>query len=866
MPDTVDGYPSLINVNKEPVALVAGEERADTTFTFLAQNFTALQALHKGKEQKWKSTHFWYRGYEWFVSVYPDRKGDHVGKSVAAFLNRVTKEGDPCTLKCRLGAMTPTKPDVRKYVNNMGESTFSGESNRGYNSLIPLEDLKELTHDGALMFVVEMISCDKEGPGHVAYNESNIYGNYYNSQLQFPNIAVDGCGIPFEFDLSFADRNKGTKGTLTVNYKNYNSHCHESPFSYKSTRANIAGQYCQLTRQQQQCSFEFKVSVTKTANDEEVFSISNVPYLFVQATKQIKWGSKLKCALAQGERVKLQVVVLECNITGLLRYDSEQIYEKAFQGHSFSAAAAMQAHTAKEVVFIGTQLKAAAAEAKSAAIKTKVSTDAEKKTLQVLATGLLAKLAEVGAAEGRQAVKDMPRAALDREEAACLQKLEAIRKARNARFDSEIADREAAMQFSRMSPPTKATKPKAVQAAPKGNPLIDPVLLEHVRTVCTESGSREPSVVGAAFQKKHGLKFEAHRNERFPDSAKKKLQHHIDALEFDLDQASPTSSAEEGSPDRAINAAIQARCHVPKEDTDKQNECIDRVADFCRNKLPFSVAKCFLGGSVKKGTALKDQSDVDLVVFINDLPKKGSISSWMPPFLDCLRTAFESSDLNCELKCKVTPFAVCFQIEGINFDVLPCPTMAPVEALAIMEAEPAQRESCSKAMTELQVEYIQERTDEGSRDVIRLVKCFRHWLLKEKAPPSNHSGQPASYLLELVVVHASLNLKDSERSSKRSLIKETLKLLKSARCGVKGVKGVKGNLHLKDGLSWLNTRLETGEKTYRLLPEHEAHNTNMPVVIDPANPYNNVADRMKPVQWKWLVEQCNMETFDEFCN
>lgn len=238
----------------------------------------------------------------------------------------------------------------------------------------------------------------------------------------------------------------------------------------------------------------------------------------------------------------------------------------------------------------------------------------------------------------------------------------------------------------------------------------------------------------------------------------------------------------------------------------------------------------------------------------------------MPPFLDCLRTAFESSDLNCELKCKVTPFAVCFQIEGINFDVLPCPTMAPVEALAIMEAEPAQRESCSKAMTELQVEYIQERTDEGSRDVIRLVKCFRHWLLKEKAPPSNHSGQPASYLLELVVVHASLNLKDSERSSKRSLIKETLKLLKSARCGVKGVKGVKGNLHLKDGLSWLNTRLETGEKTYRLLPEHEAHNTNMPVVIDPANPYNNVADRMKPVQWKWLVEQCNMETFDEFCN
>ena len=135
-------------------------------------------------------------------------------------------------------------------------------------------------------------------------------------------------------------------------------------------------------------------------------------------------------------------------------------------------------------------------------------------------------------------------------------------------------------------------------------------------------------------------------------------------------------------------------------------ECIDKVAAFCKEKLLFSVDKFFVGGSVKKGTALKGQSDVDIVVFINNLPTEGSIASWMPSFLTCIRSAFESSDLNCTFEKDNTPFAVCFTINEVDFDILPCPTMTHSEALEIMEIEPAQRDSCSKAMTELQVDFI----------------------------------------------------------------------------------------------------------------------------------------------------------------
>ena len=82
-------------------------------------------------------------------------------------------------------------------------------------------------------------------------------------------------------------------------------------------------------------------------------------------------------------------------------------------------------------------------------------------------------------------------------------------------------------------------------------------------------------------------------------------------------------------------------------------------------------------------------------------------------------------------------------------------------------------------MTRLQVEYVTERTESGQKDVIRILKLFRDWIVKESKPPSPNGG-PSSYLLELIVVHAASTLEAGH--TKQTLIEAVLALLQIAQC------------------------------------------------------------------------------------
>lgn len=65
------------------------------------------------------------------------------------------------------------------------------------------------------------------------------------------------------------------------------------------------------------------------------------------------------------------------------------------------------------------------------------------------------------------------------------------------------------------------------------------------------------------------------------------------------------------------------------------NKLVDEVVSTVQRDLPFSISETVRGGSTGKGTAIKGAADVDIVLFINNLPKLSTPNSelWRRPLL-----------------------------------------------------------------------------------------------------------------------------------------------------------------------------------------------------------------------------------------
>ncbi|GAM26498.1 hypothetical protein SAMD00019534_096730 [Acytostelium subglobosum LB1] len=262
---------------------------------------------------------------------------------------------------------------------------------------------------------------------------------------------------------------------------------------------------------------------------------------------------------------------------------------------------------------------------------------------------------------------------------------------------------------------------------------------------------------------------------------------------------------------------------------------VAKVTNLINSQL--TPARVVKGGSNGKGTNLIDRMEVDLVVLFNDLaPTEAAITDKVNKLADCLKKGlniqnvepgiyYEHKSQRDQVITRIR--SVKLEYKGIKFDVLPAPLLKNgFMSFTTMDPK-TEIPFASAAASPLQVEFIKQQPA-NYKDLVRLVKCWRNlsdWKWDKSTTPS-------SYLIELVT----LKVFEDMMTTSKSLVVEA---------AFAKVLGLLAQPTIE--VYWPQFYVKTWKNAAQ---SHQGR-----LVVDPANPTNNVAEAV--TDWKWTVEYSN---------
>ncbi|XP_026634194.1 2'-5'-oligoadenylate synthase 2 [Microtus ochrogaster] len=208
-------------------------------------------------------------------------------------------------------------------------------------------------------------------------------------------------------------------------------------------------------------------------------------------------------------------------------------------------------------------------------------------------------------------------------------------------------------------------------------------------------------------------------------------------------------------------------------------KAVNIVCEFLKNNCfkdsSTKVLKAIKGGSTAKGTALKNGSDADIVVFLSSLKSYNSQIEERALFVQEIQRQLEVFRKTQELEVEFEPsnwkaprvlsFTLKSRIlnESVDFDVLPAYdalgqqhpgfTSRPEaykDLIALCKSSGVKGGEFSTCFTELQREFIKSRPTK-LKSLIRLVK---HWYKQCERKMKPKASLPPKYALELLTVYA----------------------------------------------------------------------------------------------------------------
>uniref|UniRef100_H3BDE9 2'-5' oligoadenylate synthase n=1 Tax=Latimeria chalumnae TaxID=7897 RepID=H3BDE9_LATCH len=290
-------------------------------------------------------------------------------------------------------------------------------------------------------------------------------------------------------------------------------------------------------------------------------------------------------------------------------------------------------------------------------------------------------------------------------------------------------------------------------------------------------------------------------------------------------------------------------------------EAIRRTCDFLRRNCfqshsSIRVTKIIQGGSAGKGTALKNGSDADLVVFLrcctNYEDQKNNRDEILQEIHRTLARGKQRLAYNIKIsKPKTNTRSLSFTMtstvasESIKVDVLPAfsalgkrttasngkPDPQVYIDLINEEGSPGEFSPC---FTELQRDFVKHRPTKV-KNLIRLVK---HWY-KECVKPRRQEGHlPPKYALELLTLH----IWETGSGMDYFRTEEGFRTVLEMICNYENI------------CVYWTEYYDFQNEVIRGYLESQL-NTNRPIILDPADPTGNVADRG---QWELLAEEARI--------
>ncbi|XP_041370650.1 2'-5'-oligoadenylate synthase 1A-like [Gigantopelta aegis] len=243
-----------------------------------------------------------------------------------------------------------------------------------------------------------------------------------------------------------------------------------------------------------------------------------------------------------------------------------------------------------------------------------------------------------------------------------------------------------------------------------------------------------------------------------------------------------------------------------------------------------NINKIVKGGSLGKSTAVKNKSDIDLVIFLNGIETVSKLRDVMPNILECLEGLLDTLVNDGQQPWArrfrhlyKSKFAVPIELETMNdldekdtreIDLLPAvdiiKSVGSIKKIyeEMDSVDDNLRRYFSASLSPLQLKFVQEAT--ASAKVKDLIQFMKHWAKVNDVPVR-------SYFLELVVIHVQREHPERDFDIDERC-KDVFRVL--ARCD--GLKIVFNN-------------------NYDVTLYRNAKTNEVPHVLCPSNPYMNTA-------------------------
>lgn len=248
-----------------------------------------------------------------------------------------------------------------------------------------------------------------------------------------------------------------------------------------------------------------------------------------------------------------------------------------------------------------------------------------------------------------------------------------------------------------------------------------------------------------------------------------------------------------------LHDRISSRSFCSRAAQSLQRLC-DQLADIAFLRVEH-VAK---GGSVGKGVAITGSADAEVVVFVRGLPPSGH-DSWLPPLLRSVAAVLSA-------ECKVLQDSLQVDVHGSCFELRFSPAFGGYRdtLTALAEHGPEARKHFSCSLIKERVQFIAKQPS-SVKATIRLLKWWR-----DQQEWSSRLLRPSDEIVELTAVYSAVQTKPSDQ---RAAIANVMNLF----CRFADIRVLWSNFYSKEDV-WAP-----------LLQQR-------PLLMDPTNPFVNVAD------------------------
>jgi tRNA nucleotidyltransferase (CCA-adding enzyme) len=198
------------------------------------------------------------------------------------------------------------------------------------------------------------------------------------------------------------------------------------------------------------------------------------------------------------------------------------------------------------------------------------------------------------------------------------------------------------------------------------------------------------------------------------------------------------------------------RVNLPSEDAQKYRKQVKNLRDQLETKIAedadYGLVKMLHSGSVRKGTALKTTSDMDVAVYVKASAEPTGSDSQLIPWLEArLKEAFSTlSDDQFEQQDHCVTLT--YKTSGLAVDAVP----------VIYEGEPENvgylinKNTGDRLLTSVSrhIEFIKKRKDKHPDDFAQVVRLAKWWAKQIKAREGD-SFRFKSFMVELILAHLS---------------------------------------------------------------------------------------------------------------